>query len=271
MLQVETSWKQITDALRLATALISGFGYNRDTLTANNAVIPIAYYLLKKGLPAQYVQSERYKNDREQVRFWLTLSLVKRVFGGTPDTVLRPMREILKESNNDFPLEKIKEEFKGKPKSIQVTEDDLENFLTLNYGEGYTFSTLALLYPSLNYRNKFHIDHIFPKSQFTRPKLLKAGIPEDEIEFYLGAVNSLPNLQILEGIPNQEKSDSEFKKWLDSTCRSNQEKDEYMERHSIPKVDFSLTNFQGFIDARKTILREKLSKVLKTQSPTKTT
>jgi hypothetical protein len=76
----------------------------------------------------------------------------------------------------------------------------------------------------------------------------------------------LPNLQLLEGIPNQEKSDSEFKKWLDSTFPSKKEKTEYMERHNIPDVDLSLANFRKFIEERKVLLRKNLSKVLQVKS-----
>ena len=265
MLQIEESWEQITDALRHAVILVDGFGYNRDTLTANSAIIPIAYYLLKKGLPRNYDLAEKFKDDREQVRLWLILALVKRVFGGVPDTILRPMREILKKSSDDFPLNSFKDQFKGSPKSLLVTEDDLENLLIYRYGQGYTFSTLALLYPALDFRNKFHVDHIFPKSHFTRAKLARAGVPADDIEFYLDTVNSLSNLQLLEGIPNQEKSDSEFRKWLDSTFDSKVKKSDYMEKHNIPDVDFSLTNFREFIEARKALLRKKLSEVLNVQ------
>jgi hypothetical protein len=97
---------------------------------------------------------------------------------------------------------------KGKPKSIEFNDDEITNLFFYKYGQKQTFSVLALLYPTLDFRNKFHQDHIFPKSFFTDKKLNKKGIEDGKIEFYLNNFNYLANLQLLEGIPNQEKSDT---------------------------------------------------------------
>lgn len=262
MLKIEAEWDGITSALRHAATLISSFGYNRDRLTSNNAVIPIAYYLLKKGIPNNYVEAGKFREDRELVRHWLILSLVKRAFGGVPDTVLRPIREILRKQNGAFPLEEIKDKFKGTTKSLQVTEDDIENLLLSRYGQGYTFSTLSLLYPTLDYRNKFHIDHIFARSLITRAKLLKRGIPESELDFYMESVDGLPNLQLLEGIPNQEKSASEFEPWLNKTCANKPARTDFCAKHFIPDCDLSMENFQEFFTKRKALLKQKLADIL---------
>jgi len=68
MLRIGQQWDLITSALRNAVTLISSFGYSRDTLTATNAIIPIAYYLLKKGLPKNFDQEPGFLNrDRRTV------------------------------------------------------------------------------------------------------------------------------------------------------------------------------------------------------------
>ena len=48
MKKVEENWDNIKDAIRMAVKLVSGFGYNRQTLTSSNALIPIAYFIRKK-------------------------------------------------------------------------------------------------------------------------------------------------------------------------------------------------------------------------------
>jgi uncharacterized protein with ParB-like and HNH nuclease domain len=262
MLAIESKWEEIKTALQYAVTLVFAYGYSRTTLTATNAIIPIAYYLLKKGLPRNYDQAQRFESDRQIVHQWLIFSLVKRVFGGVPDTVLRPVREILRDNNDSFPLEKIKEEFKGTTKSLQFTEDDIENLLQSKYGQGYTFSTLALLYPTLDYRNKFHIDHIHARSYFARAKLRKEDVPDADIDFYMDAVDRLPNLQLLEGVANQEKLAAKFKDWLQQTCRSKQACTEFCTKHYIPSVDLSLTNFPEFFKERRAALKERLANIL---------
>ncbi len=262
MLQIEKQWDEITTALRYAVTLVSAFGYSRATLIASNAIIPIAYYLLKKGLPKNYDQAQRFESDRKAVRQWLIFSLVKRVFGGVPDTVLRPVREILRINTNSFPLDEIKTKFKGTNKDLQFTKDNIENLLQLKYGEGYTFSTLALLYPTLDFRNKFHIDHIHARSFFTRVKLKKEGVAEDDLDFFMDAADRLPNLQLLEGVANQEKLALRFEEWLQRTCRSKQARADFYTKHYIPDVDLSLINFRGVFKERRAALKARLVDIL---------
>ena len=262
MLDIEKKWDEITCALRGAVTLVAGFGYSRDTLTANYPIIPIAYFLKKRGLPKNFDTSAKYSEDREAIRRWLILSLVRRVFGFSPDTVVRLVRDILRGSSDGFPLQIIVEKFKGTTRSLACTEDDVENLLSHKYGQGYTFSILALLYPSLDFRNKFHIDHIHPRSQFTKPKLRHRGIRDADIDFYLENMDLLPNLQLLEGVPNQEKSDTDFGDWVNTHFTSNEIKADYMKRHFIPNTDFAFPNFREFIKQRKAMLEDKLRQIL---------
>ena len=100
--------------------------------------------------------SNSYRRDRDSIRNWLILSLLKRVFSGTPDNVLRPLRNILRNSLNGFPLSNIVDHFKGTTKSIIFSEEDIETLLFSKYGVPHTFSILSLLYHTLDYRNRFH-------------------------------------------------------------------------------------------------------------------
>ena len=267
MLTIEGRWEEITRAIRLTISLIDAFGYDRETLTSNNALIPIAYYLLKKGTPQNFVQSSHFQQDRNKIQKWLTLSLLKRAFSGTPDNILRPLRQIIDkhaaENYDFFPLEAIIEEFRGKPKSLIFTEDDIETLFDNRYGSAYTFSTLALLYPTLDFKNKFHVDHIFPKSFFKRRNLEKRGISEDKINVFIDEFNFLANLQLLEGIPNIEKSNKDFKEWLHSTNPDSQARQNFMEKNYIPNVDLSFENFDVFINERTKLMKKKFLQLLK--------
>jgi len=263
MLSIEKNWEDVSNALYLAITLASSLGYNRDTLTSNIALIPIAYYLLKIGLPDNFSQSSKYLNDRKQIQKWLICSLLKKVFSGQPDNVLRPLRQVIANSDSSFPIEDIVEHFKGDVKSLIFSDDEIENLFYYQYGKAYTFSTLALLYPSLDFRNRFHVDHIFPKSLFTKKKLIKKGVPESKIEFYLGNFNYLANLQLLEGTPNLEKSSTDFKEWLYDTFPNKNERKDYMEKHYIPDIDLDLTNFDNFITEREKLMSQKYKQILK--------
>ncbi|MBU4449974.1 MAG: DUF262 domain-containing protein, partial [Actinobacteria bacterium] len=263
MLTIEKNWDDVSQAIYLAVTLSASLGYNRDTLTSNIALIPIAYYLLKIELPDNFNQSSKYLNDRKKIQKWLICSLLKRVFSGQPDNVLRPIRHVIFKNHSSFPLEAIVDNFKGDVKSLIFSDDEIDNLFYYRYGKAYTFSTLALLYPSLDLRNRFHVDHIFPKSFFTKRKLIKKGISENKIEFYLDNFNYLANLQLLEGTPNQEKSNADFKEWLNKTYPNKNERKDYMEKHYIPDIEIDLNNFDNFIIERKRLMTQKYNNILK--------
>jgi uncharacterized protein with ParB-like and HNH nuclease domain len=263
MRNIEKYWDNITESIRSSYNLLNSFGYNRETLTSNNATIPIAYYLYRKNNPLNFDIATKYEEDRKNISLWLALVLLKRIFSGQPDNVLRPVREIIKNENNLFPFDTIITKLKGTPKSLSFGDDEIDNLFWNEYGKSYTFSILVLLYPSLDYRNKFHEDHIFPKILFTEKKLLKLGIAEDKIEFYLGNYNYLANLQLLEGIPNQEKSKIPFDVWIKGKYPKLIDRKAYMERNYIPDINFELNNFEEFINRRTQLMKNNFKKILR--------
>jgi len=254
MLHIEKEWDDITKAIKSAVVLLSTLGYHRDTLTSNNALIPIAYYLKKIGSPNNFSDSSKYKEDRKILFKWLVIVLLKRTFGGQPDNVLRQIRDVLDNSINEFPFDEIVNKLKGTQKSMSFNDDEIDNLLYYQYAQTYTYSVLSFLYPSLDFRNKFHQDHIFPKKLFTQKRLEKRGISEDEIEFFLENHNCLANIQLLEGVPNQEKSGKDFDLWLKEKYPKKNDRKAYMEKHYIPDVDLSLENFQEFIEEREKLI-----------------
>lgn len=254
MLNIEQQWEDITKAIRSAVNLLDAFGYNRTTLTSNNALIPIAYYLQKIGSPDNFYKASKYEADRKAIFKWLVIVLLKGTFGGHPDNVLRPIRDVIRGADHGFPFEEIVSKLKGTSNSLSFDEDDIERLLNCRYGEAYTYSVLAFLYPTLDFSNKFHQDHIFPKKMFTKKRLSEAGIKDDEIDFFMAKFNSLANLQLLEGIPNQEKSDKDFDTWLADKYPLEADRRDYRAKHYIPDIDLSFANFREFIEQREKLL-----------------
>ena len=256
MLTIEENWDRISQAIRGAVVLAASFGYSRYTLTSNNALIPIAYYLQSINAPENFAQSSKYEDDRKKIFKWLVIAQLKRTFGGHADNVLRSMRNSIEQNTGGFPFDAILGSLKGSPKSMTLDDDEIANLLFYQYGQPYTYSALAFLYPSLDFRNRFHQDHIYPKSLFTQRKLEKAGISADKIPFYLENHNNMANLQLLEGVLNQEKSAQEFKAWLAEKYPDPVARKAYMERHYIPDIDLSLENFEEFVVKRREMLIE---------------
>ena len=264
MRQIESDWDGISKAIEEAVNLVSNFGFNRDTLPSMNAVIPIAYYLLKAH-PNGFVESLIHKEERNKIFNWLIRVLLKQTFGGQSDSILSSVQSIIRNNyKTGFPLHQIAHypSLRGGAKSIIFMPDEIENLPNWPNNR-YAFPSLAVVYPTLDFRNKFHKDHIFPRKLFSREKLLAQGVPEDKVTFCLENYNTLANLQLLPGTENQEKSAKLPKVWMDTTMNE-QEQEYYKKTHFIPRdIPLSLDNFEEFIEERSKLLVEEFSKYLK--------
>ena len=262
MALIESRWDDVRQSLMMAVNLVASFGFNGQTLTSNNSVIPIAYYLLKRGLPSGYVQSAHFIDDRRVVRQWLLATLLKGVYGDQADTLLAAIRSVVDESYDSFPMAALSSRLVRMNKSVRFEPEEVDALLHGRYGQRQTFATLSLLYPSLDYRHQFHQDHIVPKSAFNRTNLKKLGIPESEQEFAVEHFNDLPNLQMLEGLPNIEKSNRDFEAWLAGAYPTPEDRAAYRERHYIPDAAPTVDTFRGFFEARAELIRSRLTGVL---------
>ena len=262
MLVIEKNWDELTGAFRMAVELIASFGYSRENITSNNLIIPIAYYIKSIGTPANFIFSSNYSEDRRLIKKWFVASLLNRVFSFMPDGLLKPVRNIIDNNPSKFPFDEIADYFRGTNRDITFTDDIIDNLLWTKYGSGDILVVLSILYPWADLKNNFHIDHIYPKSKFTRKKLEKKGVPADRIESYIENVNYLGNLQLLEATPNEEKNNKDFDEWLDEAFTDAGQLAEYKKKHYIPDVDLSFTNFDEFLEEREALIVEALKKAL---------
>jgi len=263
MLEIEKQWDQITGAIRSAVRLVASFGFSRENLTSHYTIIPIAYYLKKIGIPDNFETStaKNRQESRKRIKRWLVSSLLKNVFGRTADGTLNPIRECIKTITDDsFPMEHIVERFKGTPRSLQFSEDDLKRLLALKYGQGETLLALSLLFPFFDLGRITHVDHAFPAKGFTRSTLRAKGVPDDKIDDFIAKYNYIGNLQLLDGIPNMEKSAKDFDQWLSEM--SADELEVYKTRYLIPTVDLSWPHFDKFLEEREKLMIERLKKEL---------
>lgn len=270
----EEEWDKIKSAIHSTFDLIKSYGFTDTTLTSKNAVIPITYYLFHKDIYAEFYKKKDHEKDRDIIKKWLHIALIKRIFGGNADTILSKIRGVfaddiskckINDSISEFPFEQIVKELKGTTKDMTFDDDYIENLLMTQKDDTICFSILSVLYPHLDYRNgDFHKDHIFAASLFTKTKLKYLGLNDEQLEFYLNRenYNSILNLQLLDGNENKSKNDSELKDWVnkESTNKGLSQK-EFCDRHLFPEI-LEIAEFQQFITTRK----EKLKELLKTQA-----
>lgn len=253
---IETNWEKTKKAISLAVNLLSNFGFNGDTLIANSVIIPVVYYLYKIDCPNNYLGADRYLNDRNKIKYFVQISLLKRIFGGTPDSILLKMRENMQDLSEGFPLSKLLK-VRDTNKSLILTDEDIDYLLDTKIGK-YSFTLLSVIFPAIDLKNKFHQDHIFPSSKYKNKKNLREiGYSEEEITFIVEHIDTIVNLQLLEGIPNTEKNNKYFDDWVLKRYNSNEELDYYLNRNLLNKV-YKKNEFIQMYTDRKEELRKRL-------------
>ncbi len=253
---IETNWEKTKKAISLAVNLLSNFGFNGDTLIANSVIIPVVYYLYKIDCPNNYLEADRYLNDRNKIKYFVQISLLKRIFGGTPDSILLKMRENMQDLSEGFPLSKLLK-VRDTNKSLIITDEDIDYLLDTKIGK-YSFTLLSVIFPAIDLKNKFHQDHIFPSSKYKNKKNLREiGYSEEEITFIVEHIDTIVNLQLLEGIPNTEKNNKYFDDWILKRYNSNEELDYYLNRNLLNKV-YKKNEFIQMYTDRKEELRKRL-------------
>jgi Protein of unknown function DUF262 len=260
MAEMEKQWPSIKAALLLTVKLLSSFGFTSRTLSANSVMIPLAYYIYRQHLGENYLTSAAAAGDRARVRQWVTRSLIKRnIWGAGLDTLLSRLRQVLRQApEGEFPTDGLDIAMADLGKPLQFTDAEISDVAELQYPGPRTFAILAMLYPGLDLSQDFHIDHIFPKSWFTRSRLRKAGIAEDQLDIFIDLANGLPNLQLLPGLPNIEKQDKAPWTWLDTGFPSAQAKEHYIVQNDLDLLPEDLMGFPAFCARRKERLERRL-------------
>ena len=265
MATLEENWDSVKHSLTLTVQLVSSFGFNGQNLRANNAILPIAYYLHKKGYGETYLDRNEFKQDREVIREWLIRSLLKSgVWGGGLDTLLTSIRSVIGENgDDDFPASSIQEEMARRGRSLIFEDEEIEDLVDMEFNGRLTFALLSLLFPFVDLHNQFHVDHVFPRSRFTEARLRSAGVSDDEIGSFRSSGNRLANLQLLQGAQNYEKSDRMPADWLDQTYPGDPAgRRQYENIHRLGDVPEEMTGFDAFYEARRTRLKEEITRLL---------
>lgn len=260
----EEKWESIKRALTLTVQLVSDFGFNGQNLRANNSILPIAYYLHKKDPGESYRTRGDSESDRKTIREWLIRSLLKSgVWGSGLDTLLTALRQTIRGGEEDsFPASGIYNEMARRGRRLVFEDEEIEDLADTRHNSPLAFALLSLLFPFVDLRNQFHIDHIFPAARFTRRRLAAAGVPDEKIDQFIERKDDLANLQLLIGAVNNEKRAKMPSEWLNEIYPDSASRRHYQESHALGDVPESIAEFDAFSDARRARLKERIRDLL---------
>lgn len=255
------NWIRIRKCIVETFRMLETWGFNNSSLRAKNAVIPLIYYVYHAGLEDQLSKKTYLIEDKNRMRKWLCIALLKGIFGGQTDSILTKIRAVIKRDMvGGFPSDSLVKEFQGQERNFGFDDDFIDRLLTTQMEDSNAYVILSLLYSHLNFEmDKYHKDHLHPASAFAS-KNLKAVLGGENypIEFRESSYwNSIVNLQLLNSGLNESKNDKPLKDWLDNVNVN-------LESQLIPiGVSYDFIDFPEFYKKRKELLAKKLKDIAK--------
>lgn len=265
MAELEKRWPGIRRALVLTVELAASFGLGGQGRWAESSLLPIACYLHSVGAPDNFTTHGSRTADREAIRSWLVRSLFKPsgIWGSALDTLLTALRGVIRSSGGQaFPVAALEAEMEARGKGLSFTEAEVEFLLDVSYPDHRTFLLLSFLYPFVDLKNHFHVDHVFPRSMLTPAQLRKAGVQADAIDDLAARADRLPNLQLLGGAENNEKRAKLPAAWLALAFSTEAARAEFANKHDLNTVLGAAAEFAPFFDARRATMKARLEALL---------
>jgi hypothetical protein len=247
---IEDNWEKIKQSLSVTVRLISRFGFSDKNVVAPSALLPIAFFLMKRGNLSFDTSSKAEDADAQVViRRWFIFSTLKNAFGSSSDTTLTRLRELLNTCGptTPFPADALYTSLDIKPR---LDESELDRILGYGYQGRYTNLVLSLLYPDRDWRDAvFHEDHIFPQAEFQVRGLKRRGYDDAKVQSYISKFNVIPNLELLTDSENLSKNATPFDEWIQTRDVA------FRKRHLIPELPtFGFDSFEDFVKARTALI-----------------
>jgi hypothetical protein len=273
----EDNWDEIRATIVAIFDLVRDFGYNERSLTSKNTLLPIVYWVHHKGIAGGITSQVGLREEREVMRRWLHVALLKGIVGTSADTMLAAIRRAftddfanpyVKPQILSFPRQEINAVIKAQGRDPEVTDAFLDELLYTWYGDRQTFTILALLAPNLDYKNgDFHADHLHPASSFQRRKLSRSGMSDADLDFYTDAANwnTILNLRHLDANENKSKQDTDLASWVQTEAKRQKISEaKFCADRQLPDPSLlPFERFREFITERRRNLGEELRQLLK--------
>ena len=267
MAVLEENWPNIRQALMETVELVDTFGFDSRTIQATNSLLPVVYYLYKKGAPRDFETSDHFLQDRAVIRGWLTRSILKEsgIWGSGLDTLLTALREVIRNSDGgEFPAADLRRIMAQRGKTLDFVEEEIEELADMRLGDRRIFPMLTMLFPYLDSRDGSDIDHVFPKSRFAPTRLKAAQIDEELFDEFRDRSERLANLQLLDRSVNNEKRATLPSDWLGVHCPSPEDHKIYCDRHQLGDVPEQITGFMDFYSQRRARLLARIAGLVNT-------
>lgn len=256
--KIKDNWGAIKSSLLKLCELLPEINYIDHPNLSENALIPIAYYIMKNGV------TKTLASKKSLQRYYI-ISQVNGIFSGQNDQVLERFRSEISrqlEIGKSLDFQELVEMKLPGQRTMALDLESLEELIdNTAYGSPHAYFLLSLTYPTVDFKvRRYEIDHIHPKSRFTLNNLKQNEItdPNKINDWISWKRNALPNLELL-GNDNQFKGAASIIDYL--AKQTPKDRKQFCIDNLLPipgHSNFELKNFDSFYEARKLLLVDKL-------------
>lgn len=162
--KIKDKWVEIKDSLMKLCDFLPEIGYINHPNLSDNALIPIAYYIMNKG-------SLNTIKDKKSFQQYYVVSQVNGIFGGQSDQVLEKFRAEIKKQlviGKALNYQGLVDMTLPGGKSMRLTLEDLNELVENTvYGSPHAYFLLSLIYPTVDFKiRRYEVDHVHPRSKF---------------------------------------------------------------------------------------------------------
>jgi hypothetical protein len=261
--EIINKWETIAAAIKAVRDFVVAKTYIRSdkALPSYLALIPLIYY--RYHYPQKFARATGLQE-------YLLRSLITGVFGGSPDNLIDKIVRNIQE-HQDFILSEIFGVIRADNRSLDITPNVV---FDQYYGSRTIHLFFNLWYQDFDYKpaldaNGPQIDHIFPQSLLKSVKDVNPDSGKMNVLHYrLDQRDQIANCMLLTAEENGfgGKRDIPPIKWFDKSRFPNEEDQaRYFKLHLIPADPelWKLENFDRFVEARKALIADKFSRMLR--------
>lgn len=255
--RIERQWDAIKKSIIETSNLLTFLGYDRDTVSSGNAIIPLTYFIFNGGI---WKTANGLNENGKDIKKYLAAVKIAQIFSEQTNEKLRIILAEIKTNKEDKPFSKLLEN-----KLFTVTEELLDNALQSSKGRD-AFNILSLLYDKKYDECHFDQDHMHPASAFTKINLKQLIQSEEKINDWIKKADTLPNLQILKSSENESKGNIPLETWIKQVYPDENLRKLFLnETYLTEDISLQLKDFESFYEARKQIIKQKLKIILGTK------
>ena len=260
--ETEKAWPSIRTTMVKTFGMLKRMGFDATTLTANNAVLPILYYIHHRGI-ANDIEKTSFEADRVAMYKWLIKAQLLGSFNGSVETTIalsrmayqRGLTEPTPLSITAFPTDELSSLI-GQQK-VNVSEL-IPSLLKIQKGERLSLMVLRLLYPYIDHTKTQYTmeqDHLHPQKSFD--DYVATGGKHTWEEY-----NSIVNLQLLSSADNEQKNGKTLSEWVEANTQTS-DKNAFCEKCLIPTgISLDIKDFDTYYEKRYELLSTKLETIL---------